>query len=240
MRLIIIRHGDPDYDIDSLTEKGFREAALLSERLKKLDISKIYCSPLGRAKDTAKPTLEKLGADMEILDWLEEFPRSTYRSDGTLRRAWDQMPKLWTNDETYFDKDNWIKGAIFKNTETENLYKNICQKFDELLEKHGYKRENNLYRAIKPNHDTVVLFCHFGLECVLLSRILNISPMCLWHGFVALPSSVTTLITEEREEGYAYFRCNAFGDISHLYAGDEPPAFAARFCEEFSNTEERH
>ena len=28
MKLIIIRHGDPDYSIDSLTEKGWREAEL--------------------------------------------------------------------------------------------------------------------------------------------------------------------------------------------------------------------
>lgn len=33
MRLIIVRHGDPDYVKDSLTEKGWREAELLSDRL---------------------------------------------------------------------------------------------------------------------------------------------------------------------------------------------------------------
>ena len=74
----------------------------------------------------------------------------------------------------------------------------------------------------------------------MLSHILNISPVQLWHGFVALTSSVTTLITEEREQGKAYFRCCGFGDISHLYAGDEPPSFQARFCETYSNFDERH
>lgn len=38
MKLIIIRHGDPDYSIDSLTEKGWREAELLSERISRLDV----------------------------------------------------------------------------------------------------------------------------------------------------------------------------------------------------------
>ena len=33
MRILIIRHGDPDYEIDGLTEKGKREAALLAKRL---------------------------------------------------------------------------------------------------------------------------------------------------------------------------------------------------------------
>ena len=34
MRLILIRHGDPDYEHDTLTSKGRREAALLAERTK--------------------------------------------------------------------------------------------------------------------------------------------------------------------------------------------------------------
>ena len=104
----------------------------------------------------------------------------------------------------------------------------------------GYKRCGTYYKVTEENHKTLLFFCHFGVECVLLSHMLGISPMALWHGFVALPSSVTTLITEEREQGIAYFRCNGFGDISHLYAADEPPSFAARFCETYSNMEERH
>ena len=39
MELWIIRHGDPDYVHDSLTEKGVREAKLLAERLSKYNIS---------------------------------------------------------------------------------------------------------------------------------------------------------------------------------------------------------
>ena len=37
MKILLIRHGDPDYTIDSLTEKGWREARLLSNRLEKLE-----------------------------------------------------------------------------------------------------------------------------------------------------------------------------------------------------------
>ena len=55
----------------------------------------------------------------------------------------------------------------------------------------------------------------------------------------AAPSSVTTLTSEERRKGIAGFRMNSYGDISHLYAHDEPPAFAARFCECYDN-DERH
>lgn len=76
--------------------------------------------------------------------------------------------------------------------------------------------------------------------CVMLSHILGISPLSLWHGFCAAPSSVTTLYTEEREEGEVFFRCQSFGDTAHLYVAGEEPAFAARFCETYDNMEERH
>lgn len=46
----------PDYEHDSVTEKGKREVELLGQRLAKENITKIYCSPLGRARATAAPT----------------------------------------------------------------------------------------------------------------------------------------------------------------------------------------
>ena len=42
MKLLIIRHGDPDYTIDSLTEKGWKEAEYLSEMLVNLDVKEFY------------------------------------------------------------------------------------------------------------------------------------------------------------------------------------------------------
>ena len=33
MRLLIVRHADPDYSIDSLTPAGWEEAKLLADRL---------------------------------------------------------------------------------------------------------------------------------------------------------------------------------------------------------------
>lgn len=240
MKLLIIRHGDPDYSIDSLTEKGWREAELLSGRISGLDVKAFYVSPLGRAKDTAKPTLEKTGRTAEVCDWLMEFPAYIVMPNGENHLPWDLLPSYWTAEPRFFDKDNWIKTPAMQSGNVEEKYNEVITGLDGLLLKHGYKRNGALYNAVNANNDTVVLFCHFGVECVLLSHLLNISPTLLWHGFTALTSSVTTLVTEEREEGTAYFRCMGFGDISHLYAADEPPSFAARFCECYTNFEERH
>ena len=73
MRLILIRHGDPDYSIDSLTEKGWREAALLAKRAKDWQIDDAFVSPLGRARDTARACLKAWGKEEQILDWAQEF-----------------------------------------------------------------------------------------------------------------------------------------------------------------------
>lgn len=242
MRLLIVRHGDPDYSIDSLTEKGWKEAEYLSERLSKLDVKDFYVSPLGRAKDTASFTLKKMNRTAVECDWLREFDVLIDRPDVTDRqkRLWDWLPQDWTQDERFYQYDHWYENERLQQSDAKGYYDYVTGKFDKLLAEHGYVREGHYYRAEKPNEDTLVFFCHFGLECVLLAHLIGASPMVLWHGFCAAPSSVTTVNTEERREGIASFRISAFGDISHLYVHDEPSAFAARFCEMYSNTDERH
>ena len=47
MKLLIARHADPDYSIDSLTEVGWKEAALLADRISRLEVAAFYVSPLG-------------------------------------------------------------------------------------------------------------------------------------------------------------------------------------------------
>ncbi len=241
MKILFIRHGDPDYSIDSLTEVGKREAELLIPRVLKIPADEYYCSPLGRALDTAKPSMEALGKPFKVLDFLEEFPAHVYDiNTGKRRIPWDLMPSYWTKDKDFYDTDKWIKTDIMQSGNVEEVYNRVCKQFDDFLAERGYVRNGNTYTVTRENTDTIVFFCHFGITSVLVSHLLGISPLVLWQGFVALPTSVTTVITEEREKGTAYFRCNGFGDISHLYAAGQEPSFSARFCEVYSNSDERH
>ncbi len=240
MKLLIVRHGDPDYSIDSLTEKGWREAEFLSERLTKLDVKEFYVSPLGRAKDTASFTLQKLGRTAIECEWLKEFPASIQKPDYPHKTgAWDWLPQSWTTVPEFYSDSEWLKVPAFAESEVPQRYQYVIQELDKVLKKHGYEREGRIYKAVNPNHDTIVFFCHFGIECVLLSHLLGISPMPLWHGFCALPTSVTTVVTEERRQGIASFRTLGFGDISHLYVKGEEPAFAARFSECYDDEDGR-
>ncbi|MDF2538510.1 MAG: hypothetical protein K0S76_1531 [Herbinix sp.] len=241
MKLIIIRHGDPDYTIDSLTEKGWREAELLSDRIAVMRVKEFYVSPFGRAKDTASLTLKKMNREGKILPWLREFIAPVVdEKTGEKRLPWDYLPADWTAVKEYYDNNLWHTTPVMQSGNVIDEAMRVYSGLNEILKEHGYEREGNLYRANRPNNDTIVLFCHFGVQCVMLGHLLGISPMVLWHGLCAAPSSVTTLVTEERRDGIAYFRMSSFGDISHLYTAGEEPAFAGRFCETYDNMDERH
>ena len=241
MRIVIVRHAEPDYSIDSLTQKGWREAELVSKRLEKLSVDAVFCSPLGRAKDTMKPYLEKVGKTAEICDWLREFNHKQVIDPDTQtsRIVWDFKPEFLDQNQEFFNKDDWKNVGFVAQSEVPAEADYVYNSFDECLKKFGYERNGTYYKVNEENHKTLLFFCHFGVESVLLSHLFNCSPQMISHNFIALPSSVTTLISEEREQGKAYFRCQAFGDTSHLYVADEPLSFAGRFCECFADPE-RH
>lgn len=241
MKLLIVRHGDPDYAIDGLTEKGKREAELLRDRLCKEDIFDLCSSPLGRARLTAKPTADALGREVKILPFLEEFPPPVslpYLSKPHC--CWDFLPAFMEENPMLYHPTKWKETPIIQNSRVAEVYDWVCLEFDRYLEEHGYRRKGVSYEAIRPNHNTLVLVCHYGITAVLLSHLMHCSPYSLLQNCVTLPTSVTTVFTEEREEGIASFRCCAMGDLSHLYAAGEEPAFAARFCECFTDDTRHH
>jgi len=238
MKILIVRHGDPDYKNDCLTDTGKIEAELLSERMKNVKAKECYCSPLRRAKETAAPCLEKMGMSAQELTWLREFAPKVQRPE-KMGVAWDWVPADWMSMPYAFDYDRWPDHPAFEEAHVREERDWIYSEFDKFLREHGYQKDGKLFRAVEPNNDTIVLFCHFGLECVLLSYLLNLSPFVLWHATIAAPTSITTVVTEERREGVAQFRMLSFGDTAHLYADGRDPSFSGRFRECFTNDDER-
>ena len=240
MRLLIIRHGDPDYIHDSLTPTGRTEAALLAGYLKDVPIDYAYVSPLGRAKLTAQPTLDAKGLEATTLEWLREFdPKVRHRASPLmLGHAWDWWPEEWTEHDIFYT-DRWYDDPAMAKAGVKDAYLAVCAGLDDLLASHGYVRSGRLYEVTQANHDTLALFCHYGLGCVLLSHLIGVSPMVLWHGLCGAPSSITTVYTEERRRGKASFRVTEYGGVEHLALGHVAPSFAARFCECYSDRD-RH
>ena len=260
MRLIFIRHAEPNYELNTLTEKGFREAGLLAHRTSDWAVTQVYCSPLGRAKDTAAPTLKALEKEAIELEWLREFydPIDPALHPFHASIAWDFSPEYLNEHPELFDPIRWKSAEIMQSGRIGERYDEVCRLFDELLASYGYRR-NGLRYDSDPTHipsdaymrydghtleymkenradytdTTLVFFCHLGIMKVLMSHLINVSPVVLWHGFCTAPASVTILNAEERIPGQAYFRCQVCGDTAHLREAGEPVSFYGAFAAPF-------
>lgn len=236
MRLIFIRHAEPDYEHNTITPKGWQEAKALAQRVKTWQVDQFYCSPLGRAQDTSKPSLELLDRDAITYDWLQEFRGRAYNEvTRELDVCWDMYPQCWTVQKDLYDKDNWDKAPLISGTNCREEYDYVIENFDKLLASYGYIREGNCYRVEKHCDDTLVFFCHLGISCIMMSHLLNISPIVLLHSLFIPASSVTILNAEERNPDFAAFRCQSIGDTSHLYAAEEPVSWMASFAHPFQD-----
>jgi len=233
MRLLFIRHAEPNYENDCLTEKGLREAQLLIPRMKNEDYKLCYCSSMGRAMQTAEPFLKDQGREAIYCDWLREFEHPVILPDGTSNSIpWDLAPSIWTADDRHFDKDTWNLSHISESGDLKAYSTGVTESFDKVLAENGYVRGDSImYNVVEKNHDTILFVCHFGVMSVILGHLLGMSPMQLWHTTSAPCSSLTQVYTEELEPGIAHFRVNFYGDTSHLYAAGEPLSFNPRLTE---------
>ncbi len=239
MRILIIRHAEPDYPNNTLTEKGFREAELLSHRLIHRNIRDIYASPLPRAVLTAEPTAKKMDKSITTFDWLQEFRGRLTDMRGEDHISWDIRPREWTSVPEAFDVNRWTSGKMYDTGTTRREYETVTAEFDRLLAGYGYHRDNVVYTC-KENPDfTIAIFCHFALGMVLSSHLTGISPVLLWQSMFLPPSSVTEFITEERVKGEVVFKCLQMGDTSHLYAGGDAVSPSGLFPEFFAGENAR-
>lgn len=235
MKIIIIRHAEPDYENNTLTPKGFKEADLLGRYLKDKKIDYIYCSPLKRAMYTADGILKYKKIPIEYCDFLKEIYVEVDLPYAKNHLNWDLRPSYLNSDDNLFNDKEWINVDGFNCEELKRRFNDLKTGVCDILEKHGYKYNGRYFDVLKPNHDTICFVCHFGLEAHLLSFLLNASPIALSNYTVKKPSSTTTLCSEEREKGKAIFRLNEFGNTIHLEINNEEPSFMARFVECFDD-----
>ena len=292
MRLLFVRHGDPDYKNDCLNEIGVREARALAALGPQIGWGTCFVSPLGRAQETAAIVLGRavpgahgvaaavgctdlsmrdtgsnaLGADasgaglLKTLDWLQEFPAQVdpgaaellqdafyfkKNADGSPKNrvVWDMYPAYYHEHPAYSDYNEWRTTPVALHSDAVSVYDRIIRSFDEFLAERGYVREGRHYRVERENTETITFFCHFGVSCVLLSRLWNVSPFVPLQSLCMPTSSVTELYTEERQKGIAHFRTTRIGDTTHLtMAGLKPERLphSALFVEVYSDFSQRH
>lgn len=227
MRLYLIRHADPDYANGTITAAGHQEAKALARRLAGLGLTHIYCSPLGRAQHTARYTLDQVPLEAQTCDWLQELrgcyipiPDHYYHKPQTV--AWDVPGEIIRSVEPLPTQATWTQAPMMDDPAFAETFEMVRRESDGLLARHGYVREGGRYRIERSSRDQVAVFCHGGLILTWLAHLLELPLVMVWAGFWPAPSSVTTVLIEERSTEWAVPRCIGFGDVSHLYAAGLP------------------
>ena len=222
MRLIFVRHGEPDYENDCLTENGKIQAKSTAERLKKEPIKAIFSSPMGRARETASYTAKNHGLDIQILDFMHEINWGDAKTSENAEKLpydghpWTLSCELLAENPEYAKKDSWKSHPFFKNNICMEYYEKISIGFDAFLEKFGLIRKNGLYRCETPCEDTIALFAHGGSGGIMFSHVLNLP---LPVAFTTLPYGVcsVSIINFECEKGKTVIpRLELFNDMNHI------------------------
>ena len=85
----------PESEGDRLSDLGERQARAAAELIAAdVDVTRIVCSPMGRARQTADPIAELTGLEPEIWGWTHELrePPAYYRMSAT-----EQQLQRWSN-----------------------------------------------------------------------------------------------------------------------------------------------
>ena len=221
MFLYIIRHGEPDYATDTLTERGKKQAEAVAARLADAGIDRVFSSPLGRAKETAAPTCKRLGLDCQIEEWTREIDEETMTAfpDGKPKSvSLIQNTFYRENRKIDLDYQNAFSCSGFSDSGMRGALEKITKNGNDFLERLGYKAEDGNYRILTPSTEKVALFCHGAMGRVWIASLLHIPLHLMWAGFRYTHTGVTVIEFKNNPNGLSAPACLCYSDMSHLYA----------------------
>lgn len=218
MRLILVRHGDPDYAHDCLTELGHRQAAATAERLAREGISRIFASPMGRARQTAGYTAEKLELPVTVLDFMHEISWGNESGDDITRvgHPWTVGDRMIAEEDWDYASSPWRMHPAFRANRSNDFVDMIAKKSDEWLAGLGYVREGTRYRCTQRNDETIALFAHGGSGACLLTRLLNLPFPYVCSVLPYGMTSLTIMSFQGEPDGFLFPRLELYNDMAHL------------------------
>ncbi len=195
MKIILVRHGHPDYINDCLTPLGHEQAEKAAHRLRNEGIEQIFSSPFGRAYETAQHTARLLSQDVTKLDFMREIRWGS--SDGSEvykdGHPWDTSLYALSLGHSLMD-ESWTKEKPFCNNIVFSEIERVAQDADEWMLSLGYRREGANYRVTGDNTArTIALFSHGGSSSALLSHLLNLPFFYLCRAICPDFTSITVL-----------------------------------------------
>ncbi len=223
MRIIFVRHGEPNYALDCLTETGRRQAAAAAERLAGEGISRIYASPMGRAAETASFTARRLGLPVETLDFMHE---ADWGGEGVPCEGhpWTLADRMITEENFDFRQD-WRAHPWWAGNTYLNSYDLIAPRIDALVLRHGYRHDGGRFLCGTDRQETFAVFSHGGSGACALAHLLNLP---LPWVVTVLPYDFTSIIILEfpvRKGEWIHPRIELFNDIAHIRDTARGPIF---------------
>lgn len=224
MLLFYVRHGDPIYNPDSLTEQGLLQADALVERMKLCAPEKIFASSSNRAILTAKPTAEYFGQEIEILDWCNEG--HAWRDFAVLKdensRTWGFQHKptreIFVSDEIRRMDKEWYNHPAFKDTNFKAGIERVQRETDNFMKNLGFIHKDNGYYAEAPSYKRVALFAHQGFGMAFLSCLMDVPYPMMSTRFDMGHSGMTVI--EFADEGFSIPRVLQLSNDSHIFKSE--------------------
>lgn len=221
MLLYLVRHGEPNYALDILTEKGEKQAELAAQSLENRGITRIFSSPDGRARLTAKPLCDRLELPCGIEPWASENRHydeiSVTTGDGRTGWVYEVLPRSALCAQSLRDRgDKWYEDPLFAGVPVKATAERIANGFDDLMNRLHYRREGPYYIQEEENPETVALFCHHGVGTTVLAHLFGVPVPIFWTSFRMPHTAVTRIRFEADAEGIVVPVCESLSNASHL------------------------
>lgn len=206
MRLLLIRHGHPDYTTDTLTELGRRHAEACAERLAEEGITRLYASTHGRATETAEAIGKVCGLPVLPLAFMREIGWNPM-TEAALREVAEGHSLL---DAAFAEAPAYAENVVPPRAIV------LAEALDAFLLELGYRREGEGYRVERDNRETVAIVSHAGSGTAALSHLLSL-PLPFLFGQTSPDFTSVTEVTLAGEVGTLTApRLTLFNDARHI------------------------
>lgn len=220
MRMIFVRHGDPNYGKDILTPLGHKQAEAAGERLSGETVSKFFSSPCGRALETAEHIAKWVNfpkEEIRVLPFMREISWGATEGEQLYLKGhpWYAVDHMIENGKSIID-GSWREDDLFKRNKATAICETVGEEFDRFLTELGLTREGDYYRIGDLTDETYILTSHGGSSSAVLAHIFNM-PLPFILNFIHPEMTAITVISFAGEKGTLTApRAEIFNDARHI------------------------
>lgn len=217
MRIIFVRHGHPNYDLDCLTPLGHKHGEAVAERLKNEPIERIFSSTCGRAMETAEHIDKNFCLGVEGLEFMREIKWGSadglpVYEDG---HPWLNSDYLVEQGKDLLDKE-WRMSEQYRNNKVAAAGDKLGEGLDAWLAELGYTREGDYYRVGKVRYGTIVLVSHGGASSAALAHLFNLPFPFVCSAICPDYTAVTVVALSEKEGALVAPKFEIVNDARHI------------------------